>query len=214
MIKNSELLKLFNDLDFENLEKALKANITEERLKTSGSVNELSIIKRLMKANEKAYNSTLQKANRFKHFNKTLYGFTDGHYILASENTYNYDVNPEENRLKIEKIINIEHDAEFVIDIQDLKAFQKEHKSKKDTKPYIIKNNDHYIAFNPSYLLDCLNYTGSNKIVFAKPSSGLLKSPALIENEEAGKLALICPIHCIKPDQDFEYINNWRNTVI
>lgn len=193
MTTNTRLYELLKAGKIDELNKALEENIREEANKKAGAKSsDLSIIKRI--TSEKL--ERFQKSHAFTFEGNTLHAFTNGYYALASENSFNYPEADEHEKMDFSRIFEPTKnacDSSLVVDRSDLKAFIKLH-SKKEKQPYIITlENGKKIAVNPRFLIDCLDFVGSDEIHFPSIKYDCLKSPMYMEN--GGKIALLCPVH-------------------
>lgn len=191
MVSNEKMLEMLKDCKFDNLKKALEENLREECLKTSGRKNIAAIIKRLIKSIE-SINPRLKHVYNFSYDGIDYNGIVNGHMVIADvENIFNLDAG---NDIDLKKCFPDNCDNWLEIDLSDLKYFKKT-MDKKDKKPYVMEWKDKKIGFNPSYMLDCLEFCGTNKIRFGEIKSNCLKSPMIIESEDKKQIALLLPVN-------------------
>lgn len=205
MNKTEKIYEVLNGGDVELALKMLKDNIYEETCKKGRKTSELTIMKRLLKLNEKT-NPRLTKYMPYEEWKCLVAGY----YILMTKKDVPCEIAEEHDRLKIEPIAqNLEDcDVEFNVDVLDVKAFYKLHK--KDKQPYIlelhgIKGNPqaHYLAVNPQYLIDCLEFSGSSVVRIHscdfknKEYKGMIVFEGLLENK-----AGLCPVNLGKVDSE------------
>ena len=179
----SALLKLKNELI---------ENIRIESLKNSGTkASDISVIKRITKYEKER--PIFGKAHPFS-LNGTFYfGFTEGHYVVASENSFEYSEATEAEKVDMEKffIQNYNRIDEIEVDITDLKVFSSTEK-RKLPNPYILVDKEGVKhAFNPFYLLDVLQFNDTNIIEVELENS---YRPAFVKNESKNTLGLLLPI--------------------
>ena len=212
MIKNEKLLQEFRkmkDTDFmplsvEAFEKMLIDNIREEAAKANGSKNKFTLVKKVLKASEKAYNGNgLHADHAFLFSNPAtlpdgtkLNCFSQGHYILASANDFGIpDAKvPYNMNLYFQDIPTKE---KVVVDIADIKAFIKtKPKTKYNKNPYVIKYKNYLIGLDAEKLLDCLNFAGLDYFTF-EPKKSLhgdyIVNPVYMANDETKEFALLLP---------------------
>lgn len=98
----------------------------------------------------------------------------------------------------------------FEINSDDLRIFAKEHKTKETKdKPYVIKIDENkYIGVNPQYLIDAVDFTGTNIINFGNISKNNLKTPMFLIGQEG--IALVVPVHIQEPEKAYSYMETWR----
>jgi len=184
----------------------LRANIREETATKSGSKKPYKIIEAMLKTAKKDQPSRelFQKAHEYG--NK--YGFLDGYRLFLSEDNMGYEsVNVANGAFKVDQLFNV-NDYDFTtleIDAAELKYFAKitKTRSKWDKIPYIIKTPDGYVGYNPFFLIDLIEYTGSNKIRYQKRTA-----PIYSDN----MMALLLPVNCrdMQTEADYqEYREKW-----
>ena len=161
MVSNEKLLEMVQNGDFIKVRQALIENIRLETVKKTCKISDNKIVQRCLKS---ASNLVLASGHTpFSGWNL----FCNGYYILADDN-FDFGI-PEikkENQFDFSKILNCNAFEDFtncvMIDKKDLEFFKKIHK--KDKLPYRIIVEDKKFYFNPSYLLDCLNFCNTNTI--------------------------------------------------
>lgn len=204
MNATEKIYEVLNKGDVELALKMLKDNVYEEACKKGRRPSELTIMKRLLKMNEKA-NTRLTKYMPYKEW-KCL---VSSYYTLMTKKDVPCEI-AEYNRLNIEPIAKALEgcDVELYINICDVKAFYK--LTKKDKKPYIVELHGingnpqaQYLAFNPAYLIDCLDFVGSTVVKLRscdfenRGYKGMVVFEGLLENK-AGLL----PINLGKIDSE------------
>jgi hypothetical protein len=152
----------------------------------------LTMIKRVMRSDNKKYKPVLGKANPFCLNSKNYFGFTQGYYVLASGDNFGYDIATENERIKLEEFFKFDLlDTQRVrIDITELKAHCEETK-RKNPEPYIIDNKVLKIGLNPFYLLDVLTFNSTDCISMSIKSPF---DPVITMNDEKNTLGLLLPI--------------------
>ena len=204
--------KLLETLEAGNIEKTielLRQNLREETATKSGAKKPYKIIEKMLKdIGKNNPNRLFQVAHTYN----GKYGFLDGYRLFLSDDTYGYDiagVNSDIQPFKIEPLFNVnDYDFETLeIDTAELRYFAKitKTRSKWDKVPYIIKTPDGYAGFNPYFLIDLIDYTGSNKIRYQKRTA-----PIYSDNMQA----LLLPVNCrdMQTEADYnEYRAKWFN---
>lgn len=176
------------------LKTQLEEDIRKDVAKKQGvKTNDLQIIKRVIKQTKG--NQQLEPfCNGYHTFymrDKIYKGFLSNEYILASNNDFGYQKCnkdfPMERYFTIDKFRN----TQIEIDMIDLKTFAKTHKKKKYEKvdPYIINVDNAKIGFNPTYLIDVLDFCETNIISVTNGVSG-----AYCCSEDMDKIAMVLPI--------------------
>lgn len=191
----ASLKELWKEQDFtkyEKLVKALEDDIRVEVEKKKGTkASDLTIIKRIIK-HEKD-NAMFGKYHPLSLNGKDYKCFTEGRYILASENDFGYE--KAENPFTVDKFFDDNYfngGIEIKVDIVDLKTFLKTNKPKKNSKlePYIFENDKIKIGFNPQFLLDTLEFCKSDTIIVTKPIA-----PAYIKSDDMERIGLVLPVN-------------------
>lgn len=179
----SALLKLKNELI---------ENIRIESLKNSGTkVSDISIIKRITKQEKER--PLFGKAHSFYNDGNLYFGFTEGHYVVASGNDFEYPKAEEAEKMDMGKLFvqNYNRCDEIKVDITDLKVFSSTEK-RKCPNPYILLDKEGVKhTFNPFYLLDVLQFNDTNIIEVELENS---YCPAFVKNEAKNTLGLLLPI--------------------
>lgn len=195
---NEKMLELLKASEYYKLEVALIENIRADIEKSKNTKpSDLSIIKRITEFEKKMNNGRWAYFHPFTYDGMEYKGFTQGHYILASQNDFGYPI--AESPLKMENMFSSDlfYGIETKVDIADLKLFLKT-SNKKDRKPYVIeytnsKGEASKIGFNAQYLLDALQFNESDTIYISAP-----KAPAGIKNESIKTIALVLPVNLPK----------------
>ena len=204
--------KILETLEAGNIEKTielLRQNIREETATKSGAKKPYKIIETMLKTAKKDNpNRLFQVAHAYN----GKYGFLDGYRLFLSDDTFGYDIagdNSDIQPFKIEPLFNVnDYDLTTIeIDTAELRYFSKVAKKGRYEKqaPYIIRTPDGFAGYNPFYLLDLIEYTGSNKIRYQKRN-------APIYSEDMN--ALLLPINCwdMETEADYqEYRSKWFN---
>lgn len=181
----------------------LRANIREESAKQNGAKKPYKIIEKLLKSEPCKYNNAMQKA----HPSANGYGFLDGYRVFFSDDTFGYEVAEEQNRFRmLDNFKPAEGYTSIDINVEDLKYYIKVAKPRgKYGKydPFIIETPDGIAGYNPLYLLDLIEYTGSNTIKYYGN-----KEPIYADN---GK-ALLLPVNVSYSNTTYqEYRAKWFN---
>ena len=196
MITNTKLLEMVskakkdNKVDYEvflnELERILTDNVREEVAKSKGNKKPLQVVKDIIK---NADRDSLKNYHEFEYKGNTYKGFTEGHYVVASQEDFGYSKEENNPMTSLSNFFSGEDNCnrEFKIDIKDLKAFIKIHS--KDRCPYIIEDGEFKIGFNPKFLLNVLSFTGSDTIKVNRPIDA-----AFCSNEDRSSIALVLPI--------------------
>ena len=203
--------KLLETLEAGNIEKTielLRQNIREETATKSGAKKPYKIIEAMLKTAKKdqPHQALFQKAHEYG--NK--YGFLDGYRLFLSDDPFGYEsINVANGAFKVEPLFNVnDYDLTTLeIDTAELRYFAKitKTRSKWDKVPYIFRTPDGFAGFNPYFLIDLIDYTGSNKIRYQKRT-------APIYSEDMN--ALLLPVNCkyMETEADYqEYRSKWFN---
>lgn len=223
MIKNEKLLQEFRkmrdfgfmNLDADAFEKMLIDNVREEAAKANGTKNKYTLVKKVLKESEKKYNKNGLNPTHAMLFDNpatikdgtVLHCFTDGTYILASEN--NFDVPTAESPYKTmsQFFVDIPRKVWIPLDIADIKAFSKM-QTAKEFVPYVIKYNDILIGLDAKKLLDCLNFTETTGI-FLEPQKSKYGishiNPVYMVNENSKEYALLLPVN-MKEEKNVNFV--------
>lgn len=193
-LKNAETFG-FNTVDMEAVYKLLLDNIREEENKKSGvKAKDETIIKRITQCKDAKNNKMFSEAHEFTFNNTTMYGFLEGHYILASTNNFNYAVS--DNPFKIAGMISGLYDTteSITLDKSDISTFKKTNKQ----KAYIINNDNYKLGINPQYIIDAIDFTNTNTIYFVRKTSktNSIISPVFLYNDDYSRIAMILPVNC------------------
>ena len=209
MKSNTQLLELLNNYKMEELKIALLENIREEIENGKGTkASDKAIVNRLYKTAQKLYNNGFKKINVFG-YNGIIYnGLTEGHYVLCdSTNDYSIEHAEEHEKIDFSKFFAsiCDYDIEHKIDINSLNYFKKTHK-KTEKIPYIeLDESEKILAFDPYFLLDCLNFCETDTIYYSNPINKQIINPVFIHNSDYTKIALCLPIYVKDADN---VINN------
>ena len=204
--------KLLETLEAGNIEKTielLRQNIREETATKSGAKKPYKIIEKMLKdIGKNNPNRLFQVAHAYN----GKYGFLDGYRLFLSEDTFGYDiagVNSDIQPFKIDPLYKVnDYDLTTIeIDTAELRYFSKVAKKGRYEKqtPYIIRTPDGFAGYNPFYLLDLIEYTGSNKIRYQRRNA-----PIYSEDMQA----LLLPVNCrdMQTEADYnEYRAKWFN---
>ena len=179
------------------LQEELTANIRGEIAKKSGvKSSDISIIKRIIK--EAKQNPMYGKAHEFIFEGKKHYGFSEGHYVLASENTFEHEIAEPENTFKLQEFFKSDlfEQTKVLINMEMLKFICKTtKKSEATSNPYIIEVSDIKIGLNPFYLLDALQFNDMDEVIVNQHNP---VAPIVLRNDNRNTLALILPIRLKK----------------
>lgn len=172
----------------ESLILTMKEMIRIEISKKGGSKpKDLTIIKKIVKESKR--NEIFGGYHEFD-FNGVDYkGFCDGYRLLASNDTFGYE--HVENQLNLKQMfVNFSELEKIVVDKKDVEYFMKT-TDKKSKRPYIIENDIIKIGFNPSYLLDAINFCDTAEIHVHKQNGS---APCQIISEDKNKIAIVLPV--------------------
>ena len=205
MVKNQTLYTLLVNNDLDSLKKALEDNIREESVKGNKKAkSQLSILKKLFKVRKGV--TPRDFVGKAIQIDKSLYGFMDLHHFFISNNNFGYEIinKGDAGYFDLSNIIDATVDNCYNIefsenDIANLKLKIQQNKAlpKYATPvPFIIRIYDVIVGFNPQYLLDALEFSGTNKIAIRD-----YKTPCYIMSEN-GNGAVILPINI----KDCDYI--------
>ena len=193
---------------FDKTIEMLRQNIREETATKSGAKKPYKIIEAMLKTAKRDQPSRtfFQKAHEYG--NK--YGFLDGYRLFLSDDPFGYEsINVANGAFKIDQLFNVnDYDLKTIeIDTAELRYFAKisKSRSKWDKVPYIIRTSDGFAGFNPNFLIDLIEYTGSNKIRYQKRTA-----PIYSEDMQA----LLLPVNCrdMQTETDYqEYRQKWFN---
>ena len=183
---NEKMLELLNKEKYEELKNGLIENIRIETEKGKGTkVKDLTIIKRV-NCMENLYGY-----HPLNLYDKEYKCFTDGHYILASEQDFGY--NKAEKPFNMSKLVNesmFDDTIEIKVDMTDLTTFKKVNKKDITKHPYIFENEKIRIGFNPNFLFDALTFCKTDTIYVTKSIA-----PAYIKSESKDRVALVLPVN-------------------
>lgn len=163
--------------------KLLEENIREEQanknfMKGSNEKKQFSIISRLMKENEKSYNT----GYRFNKAQEQENGFifTDGHRAFINSSCLGYEIAQKPEAFNLKPLFDElnQYNKTVAIDINQLKTFiaiRGYKRSQKATmKPFLVQTeNGEIIGFNPFYALECIEYSGNNVFKYNNAKSPL-----------------------------------------
>lgn len=161
----------------------------------------------MVKNTEKAY--IKPGVHKFNYNNITYEALTNGHYILASSNTFN--IKECEKPLDLGRLIkdaDINNDFAIKINIENIRTFSKLNKD--ITKPYIIEFDGGYIGVNAKYLIDILDFTGSDEIIINKNllKNNAYKSAIYVKSNDNNNIAILLPINIQDYNKSKIYMNN------
>jgi len=190
----------FNENEPQKTEHKIKQeeNIREEAAKKNGSKKPFTIINSMMKQkNVKEDGRFLNKAIPLK---DGRFAFVDGYRIFISETDLGFSGRSD---LEIDRILATEvpnFDSEVDIDLVKLKEFIALCKVNKDTKkPYIIKVDNYYVAFNPNFAKDLIDWAnGNTKLKYLKHIAHDTNSqcnPLFSVNNEGQVVGCILPVY-------------------
>lgn len=176
----------------ESLILTMKEMIRIEISKKGGSKpKDLTIIKKIVK--EEKRNKIFGGYHEFDFDGVDYKGFCDGYRILASNDIFGYE--HVENQLDMKKMfVGFSELEKIVVDKQEVEYFMKT-TDKKSKNPYIVENDIIKIGFNPSYLLDAINFCDTVEIYVHKGNG---KAPCQIISEDKSKIAIVLPVSMSK----------------
>lgn len=201
MVKNETLYTLLVNNDLDSLKKALEDNIREESVKGNKKAkSQLSILKKLFKVRKGT--TPRDFVDKAIQIDENLYGFMDSHHFFISNNDFGYEIinKGDAGYFDLSNIINAIVDNCYSIefsenDIANLKLKIQQNKTLPkyaNPIPFVIRvygYDDVTVGFNPQYLLDALEFSGTNKIAIKD-----YKTPCYIMSDE-GNGAVILPIN-------------------
>lgn len=198
MVKNETLYTLLVNNDLDSLKKALEDNIREESVKGNKKAkSQLSILKKLFKIRKGV--TPRDFVGKAIQIDESLYGFMDLHHFFISNNNFGYEIinKGDAGYFDLSNIIDATVDNCYNIefsenDIANLKLKIQQNKAlpKYATPvPFIIRIYDVTVGFNPQYLLDAFEFSGTNKVAIKD-----YKTPCYIMSEN-GNGAVILPIN-------------------
>lgn len=198
MYTYAKLLQTLNDEKYDELRKMLEENIREEAAKKNGNKKPFTIISSMMKQkNVKEDGRFLNTAIPMK---DGRFAFIDGHRVFISDTDLGYTgrSNFEIDRMLATEVPNF--DSEVDIDLVKLKEFIALCKVNKDTKkPYIIKVDNYYVAFNPNFAKDLIDWAnGNTKLKYQKHIAHDTNSqcnPLFSVNNEGQVVGCILPVY-------------------
>ena len=141
---------------------------------------DITIIKNMMKANKNV--EKFQKAQPYR----GKFAFTDGFRLFITDTDFGYEIS--ENPVRIEGIVNIKKLHKIKFNLADLKIFIKENKGVKTLKPYIVDIKGELMGFNAKYLVDAIEFSGTDEFEISN-----IIQPAYASNGE--KEALVLPVN-------------------
>ena len=186
----------------------LRANIREEEAGKKGTKKPYKIIEKMLKDAKRDNPNQLLFQKAHEYGNK--YGFLDGYRLFLSDDNMGYEsVNVANGAFKIEQLYNgidTYNMTDIEIDISELRYFAKVAKGGRNEKPtpYIIRTPDGFAGFNPNYLIDLIDFSGSNKIKY-------IKSNAPIHSENMNALLLPVNVRDFTEAEYQEYRAKWFN---
>lgn len=185
---------------FEKTTALLLENIREEEASKKGTKKPVKIIEKMMKAAD--VNRPMFKA---AHKYSGGYGFLDGYRIFFAEESFGFTEAEPHCSFNIDQLLKSADTSDYktlAIDAAELKYYIKAAKpTKRGAKytPYMIKTEAGIIGFNPFFLLDLIDYSGTNTIKYTA-----VNAPVMSDNNKA----LLLPVNCRHiTDEDFE---KWR----
>ena len=196
MYTYAKLLQTLNDEKYDELRKMLEENIREEAAKKNGNKKSFTIINSMFK--NKALGENMK--NKAMIMNDGRFGFVDGYRLFISETDLGFS---DRGDLKLDQLLNMEvpnFDSEVDIDLAKLKEFIALCKANKDTrKPYIIKVDNYYVAFNPNFAKDLIDWAnGNTKLKYQKHiayNTNNQCNPLFSVNNEGQIVGCILPVH-------------------
>ena len=196
MYTYTKLLQTLNDEKYDELRKMLEENIREEAAKKNGNKKPFTIINSMFK--NKALGENMK--NKAMIMNDGRFGFVDGYRLFISETDLGFS---DRGDLKLDQLLNMEvpnFDSEIDIDLAKLKEFIALCKANKDTrKPYIIKVDNYYVAFNPNFAKDLIDWgNGNTKLKYQKHiayNTNNQCNPLFSVNNEGQIVGCILPVH-------------------
>lgn len=186
----------------------LRENIREQEAAKKGNKKPVKIIEKMIK--DAAKDSPWQKMFQAAHKYTGGYAFLDGHRIFFTDTPEGFDLAEDHNKFNVDDFLKSANNADYTpikIDIAEVRYLIKVTK-KSDRIPYIIRTADGFAGFNPYFLLDLLEFSGVDTILYTGR-----KAPIFSENRKA----LALPINlawATDKDADIkynEYRNKWYN---
>lgn len=170
MYSNEKLYDVMVSGNYVKCIEMLEENIREETAKRNGGTHKQdAVIKRLLKKDNIYYHG-YTKVNAF---DDEYYGFTDGYRIMATKTDYGF---PEcDRKINLDTCLDIDNyfgsaaeTFSFDLNYSDILRYAKT-EYKKRQEPYVIKidykGEEEYLAFNPKYMVDAIEFCGGNSTV-------------------------------------------------
>ena len=172
MYNYTEILREAEGYNFDKVKEMLRQNIREEGARSAGRQGQQKIIDRLMKDNKNGANKALTKAQAQ---DDGRFAFTDGKILFICDTDFGYEVETERafktDRLMQDVNANICDSA--TLDKAEIQTFIKLAGLRRNgvkNKAYIVKTDKgQYMGYNPFYLIDFIDFTGSAKILVDTP---------------------------------------------
>jgi len=184
---------------FEKTIEMLRANIREEAASKKGAKKPYKIIEKMIKDAD----TNIRPAFGQAHPSSYGYGFIDGHRIFLTDDLMGYEV--AEMPFNIDQMMTPsikEAIHNITIDVAELKYYIKvvraSGRGELRYNPYLFLTPDGMAAINPVYLLDLIEYSGSNVIKYNSR-----RAPIIAENNTA----LLLPVNHNKEIEDYY---KWR----
>lgn len=204
MYNNAELLRVAEDWNIEKVREMLRANVREENAKANGKQGQQKIIDRIMKENKNGTNKILTKAQAQ---DDGRFAFTNGQVLYICDTDLGYEVETERafkaGRLMQDIINNVSDSA--TLDKAEIQTFIKLQGLRRNgikNKAYIVKTDGgQYMGFNPFYLVDLIDFTGSAKILVDIPIH-----PAKSDVMDA----IVLPVNIKAQEMNAEKYEEWR----
>lgn len=203
MYNYTEILREAEGYNFDRVKEMLRQNIREEGARSAGRQGQQKIIDRLMKENKNGANKALTKAQAQ---DDGRFAFTNGIVLYICDANFGYEAETERafkaGRLMQDINNNISDSA--TLDKAEIQTFIKINGLRRNgvkNKAYVVKTDKgQYIGFNPYFLIDFIDFTGSAKILVDTP-----KRPAKSDAMDA----IVLPVN-LAENYDNERYNEWR----
>lgn len=203
MYNYAEILREAEGYNFEKVKDMLRQNIREEGARSAGRQGQQKIIDRMIKENKNGANPILTKAQAQ---DDGRFAFTNGMVLYICDTDFGYEVETE-RAFKATRLMNdVNHNCKdsATLDKAEIQTFIKLNGLRRNgvkNKGYVVKTDKgQYIGFNPYFLIDFIDFTGSVKILVDTP-----KTPAKSDVMDA----IVLPVNLSENYNDERY-NEWR----
>lgn len=198
-IESAEIYTGYQGSFFEKTFSLLLENIREEEATKKGNKKPVKIIEKMIKGSDG------REMFKTAHKWEQGFGFLDGHRIFFADDNMGFPEAEEHQSFKLDDFMKSAKEPSFVnqdINVEELRYYIKVAKPTRrgeTYKPFMIETRFGFMGFNPVYLLDLIEYSGTNTIKYSA-----VNAPIFSYNEKA----LLLPVNVRNVDR--EIFNSWR----